>query len=117
SSSLNVEMVGAMDITPMRARRVRGVNGNSAHDREVARAGGRCEQVVRGKAGSMPAGHFAAGGLEEEPDALFGFVDPDFEEAAAGDVAVLGAEVVDLAHAGHEGFVVFAELGEHVFGL
>src|SRR5579862_319708 len=40
----------------------------------------------------------AAGGFVEEPDALLGLVDPGFEEAGGGDVAMLVAEAVRLAH-------------------
>src|SRR5579859_7220201 len=52
--------------------------------------------------------------LEQEPGAPFGLVDPDLEQAGAGDVVVLIAGVVHGAHDGHQLAVVLAQLGEHV---
>src|SRR5580698_807367 len=58
-----------------------------------------------------------AAGLEQEPDAAFGFVDPDFDQAGSGHIVVLIANVVGFAQTAHQVFVVFTQLGEHVVGL
>src|ERR1700751_1970268 len=58
----------------------------------------------------------AARGLEQEPGAPLGFIDPVFQQACARHVAVLVAEVVDLPHARGELLVVVAKLGQHVLG-
>src|SRR6185295_15164463 len=56
----------------------------------------------------------AARRLEQEPDAPLRLVDPVLEEARGGDVAVLVANGVRLAHEGGEPHIVVAKLGEHV---
>src|SRR4029453_1678643 len=65
----------------------------------------------RGAAGSAPS---VAAGLEQEPGALFGLVDPVLEKTCRRYVAVLVAQVVHLAHALGEVLVVLAQLGQHV---
>src|SRR5580704_10369698 len=52
--------------------------------------------------------------LEEEPGASLGFVDPDLEEACGGDITVLVAHAVRLAHPRGEPQVVLPQLGKHV---
>src|SRR6266568_6974112 len=56
----------------------------------------------------------AAAGLEQEPDALLGLVDPHLEQARGRDVAVLVADRVRRAHEAREALVVVSQLGEHV---
>jgi len=65
----------------------------------------------------MPGGIPMTVCLEQEPDAPLGLVNPDFDQAGGGDVAVFLADAVRLAQARGKGFVVLAELGEHVLGL
>jgi len=60
------------------------------------------------------AGIFAPIRFEQEPEASLGLVQPDLDQACAGDVAVLIADVVSLAQLRRESLVVVAELGEHV---
>src|SRR5689334_6254439 len=52
--------------------------------------------------------------LVEEPDAPFGLVDKDLELAGGGDVAVLVADVVRLAHFLDQLLIVLAQLRQHV---
>ena len=54
------------------------------------------------------------GGLEQEPGAPLGLVDPDLEQAGGGHIAVLVAQPVRLAHAHGQLLVVVAQLGQHV---
>ena len=54
-----------------------------------------------------------ADGLEEEPGAPFGFVDPVFEQAGGGHVVVVGGDFVGVAHVFDELEVVVMQLGEH----
>src|SRR5262245_41101534 len=65
----------------------------------------------------MPAGHFALTGLKQEPGSPLGFIDPDFDEAGGGDVAMLVADVVGLAQPRRQHLVVLAQLGEHVLRI
>jgi hypothetical protein len=58
-----------------------------------------------------------ATGLEQEPGAPFGFIDPDFDQASRGDITVFSADVVGLAQASGKGLVVLAQFGEHVQGF
>jgi len=53
-------------------------------------------------------------GLKQEPGAPLGFVDPVFQQACGGDIAVLVAKAVELAHVHGEPLVVLAKLREHV---
>src|SRR5262245_28914790 len=66
---------------------------------------------------SMSAGQLALTGFEEEPGSPLGLVDPDFDEARGRDVAVLVANIVNLAQTGCERLVVIAQFSQHVQGL
>ena len=79
---------------------------------------GSCQyaHALRG-VGLVAGGIAATAGLEQEPGAPLGFVDPDLDQARGGDVAVLVADVVRLAQARRERLVVLAQLGEHVLRL
>ena len=59
----------------------------------------------------MPARHLALAGLEQEPSSSLGFVDPDFDQARGGDIAVFVADVVCLPQPSHQVLVVLAEFG------
>src|SRR5262249_33652383 len=52
--------------------------------------------------------------LEQEPDALFGLVDPDLDEARRRHVVALVANTMDLPHADDQRLVVLAQLAQHV---
>jgi hypothetical protein len=52
--------------------------------------------------------------FEQEPSALFGFVDPIFQQACGSDVAAFVAEAVCLAHVGDQPLVDFTQFGQHV---
>src|SRR5215472_17400258 len=52
--------------------------------------------------------------LEQEPDALLGFVDPVLEEARRCHVAVLLAKRMGLSHCCSQSLIVVAKLREHV---
>src|SRR5262249_60501012 len=51
-------------------------------------------------------------GFEQEPGASLGLVDPHFQQACAGDVVVLVAQAVGLAHVRRQLLVVVVQLGE-----
>jgi hypothetical protein len=55
-------------------------------------------------------------GLEQEPYAAFGFVDPGLEQAGGGHVAIFAAQLVSRPHIGRQSKIIFAKLGKHVFG-
>src|SRR5262249_55988360 len=63
---------------------------------------------------SVARGTASPARLEQEPDALFGLVDPDFDEACCRHVIALVAETMDLAHAGDQRLVVLAQFAQHV---
>src|SRR3954451_16122847 len=67
-------------------------------------------------AASVRSGSISPGRLEQEPCATFRLVDPVFDQAAGGDIAVLAADIAGLPHALCERQVVFLQLGQHVFG-
>src|SRR5687768_3712081 len=69
---------------------------------------------MRGYRLLVSAGISAPIRFEQEPDASLGLVQPDLDQARAGDVAVLIAYVVSLAQPRRESLVVVTELGEHV---
>src|SRR6185312_16986940 len=87
--------------------------------KEVAVCTLRSGAASRPRRGVSPVGS-AAGSviapvrLEQEPDAPFRFVYPILQQAGAGDIAMLVAEAVRLAHALHHLQVVLAQLGDHV---
>ena len=54
---------------------------------------------------------------QQEPGAPLGLVDPDLDQAGAGNVAMLVAQVVGLAQAGRQRLVVVTHLGQHVGGF
>src|ERR1700722_9924884 len=58
-----------------------------------------------------------SGRFEQEPGAAFGLVDPDFQEARGGDIAVFVADAVDRAHSPDELLVVVAKFSQHVLRL
>src|ERR1700682_2327627 len=57
-----------------------------------------------------------AAGLEEEPRAPLGLVDPGLEQACAGYVSLLVAKDVRLPQVGRQPLVVVAQFREHVQG-
>src|SRR5262249_11230305 len=60
------------------------------------------------------AGLGMAPGLEQKPNSSLSLVDPILQKARAGDVSMLFAQRVGLAHSQHNLTVVFAEFSEHV---
>lgn len=52
--------------------------------------------------------------LKQEPDALFGLINPVFQQAGRRDVPVSVAQVVQSAHAADQLAIVVAKLGQHV---
>jgi hypothetical protein len=50
--------------------------------------------------------------LEQKPGASLGLVDPHLDQARGGDVAMLLADVMDLAKTGRERLVVFPRFGK-----
>ena len=52
--------------------------------------------------------------VEEEPSAPLRLIDPVFEQACAGDIAMLVAKIARLAHVGYELLVIVAQLSEHI---
>src|SRR5262249_48403165 len=66
---------------------------------------------------SMPAGHLASACLEQEPGAALRLIDPYFDEAGGGDVAVFVTHVVGLAQSRRERLVVLTQFRQHVLRL
>src|SRR3954471_13605577 len=52
--------------------------------------------------------------LEQKPDAAFGFVDPDLDEARRSDVAMLLTHIVRGSQRSEKRLVVLAQVGDHV---
>src|ERR1019366_4857730 len=73
---------------------------------------GRPRQPAR--PASTGCGFAWPGCLKQEPGAPLRLVDPGFQQARAGDVAVLVAKAVRFAQAGRQLPVVVTQLGEHV---
>src|SRR4051812_30165349 len=78
-----------------------------------APSGGRCPAAFR----STPARHPPPTGLEQEPGAPLGLVDPNLDQAGGGHVPGVLADVVGLAEARRQRLVVLAQLGQHVLRL
>src|ERR1700730_7969406 len=55
-------------------------------------------------------------GLEQEPCAPLGLIDPVFQQACGGNVAVLVAKAMRLAQVRDELLIVVAQLGQHIQG-
>src|SRR6187200_2201101 len=55
-----------------------------------------------------------AAGLEQEPGASLGLVEPDFQHAGGGHVVVLLANLVRLAHGLGDRLIVGQELAQHI---
>ena len=53
-------------------------------------------------------------GLEQEPGAPLGLIDPDFQQACGGNIVVLLAKAMRFAQVCHQLFVVIAQFGEHI---
>ena len=62
---------------------------------------------------SMPRRPRAAG-FEKEPDATFGFVDPNFDQAGRGYIPMLVANLMRFAQPAGEITIVFPQLRQHV---
>src|SRR5437763_4806326 len=56
----------------------------------------------------------SATGLEQKPRSPLGLVDEIFQQAGGGDVVVLIAQSVRLAHIARQLLIVFTQLGKHV---
>jgi hypothetical protein len=54
--------------------------------------------------------------FREEPNAALGLVDPDFDEAGGGDIIMLSAELVRLAHEFDQLLIVGGQLEDYVNG-
>src|SRR5690348_571951 len=80
--------------------------GGKARRRAAAFAGGG----PRARRASVAVGVGVAAGLEEEPGAALGLVDPHLDQAGRGDVAVLLAGLVRGAEVRCELLVVLLEL-------
>src|SRR5579883_1344667 len=52
--------------------------------------------------------------LEEKPGAALGFIDPGFEHARRGHVAVVFADLVLVTHRACQTLVIGTKLGQHV---
>src|ERR1700704_2960392 len=63
------------------------------------------------------AGTALASSLVQKPGTSLGLVDPDFDQAGGGNVAMFFADVVRFAQTGGEFLVVLAHFGEHVLRL
>jgi hypothetical protein len=62
----------------------------------------------------MPGRIPSAARLVKEPHAPLGLIDPNFDEARGGDVVLLVAQIMHLAHASDQRLVVGSELCQHV---
>src|ERR1700730_16225190 len=62
----------------------------------------------------MSRGIGAAARLEEEPDAPFGFVNPNLNEAGGGNIPPFLADVVNFSQPACKRLVVFHQLLDHV---
>src|SRR5437588_13120792 len=59
----------------------------------------------------------AATRLKQEPGSAFGFIDPNFDQTRCGNVAMLVTDVVRLAQARSQRFVVLGQLSNHVWWI
>jgi hypothetical protein len=64
---------------------------------------------------SVPARITPTACFEQEPSAPFGFIDPDFDQAGAGNVPVLLADAMGFAQTSSKSSTVLAQFSEHVF--
>jgi hypothetical protein len=55
-----------------------------------------------------------ATGLEEEPSASLGLINPSLKQACAGHVSMLVTKAVRLAHMRGQLLIVVAQLGQHI---
>jgi hypothetical protein len=62
----------------------------------------------------MPGGIPASACLKQEPGAPFGLVNPHFDQAGSGNVAVLFADTVGFAKARGESLAVLTQFSQHV---
>ena len=54
--------------------------------------------------------------FKKEPHPLFGLIDPVFQQARGRDVAMLVAEIVNLAHGADQLQIIVSQFGQHVVG-
>jgi hypothetical protein len=86
---------------------------NGGGGRSKAMAHERDTDVPRGRSTSVLAFSLPCG-LEQEPSAPLGLVDPDFQQACGGNIVVLLAKAMRLAHVCRELLVVVTQFGEHI---
>src|SRR6266850_580837 len=79
-----------------------------------ARRSGQTSPPVPKTLGNRSSSLSRASGLEQEPRATLGLIDPVFQQARGGNVAVFVAKAVDLAQVVCQLLVVIAQLGKHI---
>src|SRR3954451_18797264 len=121
------------EITPSTATLAVDVRGTSCIDpycpahREIAKAGKTCPlcvPAIRGLAAGRPWSQWpkflvavlarVAGGLEQEPGAFFGLVDPVLDQACGRDILVIVSHFVGVTHLLRDLLVVVHQFTKHV---
>src|SRR4051812_24920028 len=114
--SLWIRMVESVEHTlPLRTRGIVFWTFGSAHPSTMRGRADSLTNHARFSAACARSGSSSPGRLEQEPCATFRLVDPVFDQAGRGDIAVLVADIAGLPHAPCEHQVVFLQLGQHVF--